>query len=112
MSDKKYNLAHQEVLDEILLKQPDIVRGRVFGLACYKIYGKVFATLYGDGVGIKLPADRAYELKSLPHISEFRPYNKSRGKSFIQINREISTDYTADIDLLLESADYVANRGK
>lgn len=112
MSDKKYNLAHQEVLDEILLSQSDIVRGMVFGLACYKIQGKIFATLYRDGVGIKLPADRVLELKLLPHISEFHPYNKSRGKNFIQINRDVSADYQADMDLLLESASYVANGGK
>ena len=112
MANKKYSLENQRVLDEILLDEIGITRGIVFGLACYKIDGQVFATLYEQGVGIKLPANRAEELKAMPHISEFRPYNKRRGKHFVQINRDTAIEFQQDRDLLLESAVYVASRSK
>ncbi len=110
MSDKKYNLENKAVLDQLLLTHPDVTAGNVFGLACYKINGTVFATLYGDSVGIKLPAARVTELQQLPQFSPFMPFGKNRGKEHVAINRPYPEEYRNDEALFLESMAFVSQK--
>ena len=107
MAEVKHNLQHKTVLDDMLLNDPRITAGKVFGLECYKIEGKVFATLYGDGVGIKLPAERVEALKDRAGTEEFRPFNKNRGKNYIQITHADSQALRSEQGLLMESANFV-----
>ena len=103
MGQSKYKLANRNALDRLLLGYPNVTSGVIFGLPCYKINGKVFATLYGDGVGICVPEARVQVLLEEPHISEFRPYGKNRGKDHIQINHELPEEYKLDEALFLGS---------
>jgi hypothetical protein len=79
----------------------------VFGLPCYKINGVVFATLYGEGVGIKLPEARVRELLEQPEYGPFRPFGRNRGKEFVQITHENPQDYQHDRALFEEAMRYV-----
>ena len=56
MSPPVFNPKHKEVLDSVLLQMPGVVAGTMFGYPAYYINKKLFACLYEEGVGIKVPA--------------------------------------------------------
>ena len=103
MGSRNYKLEQKVALDRLLLDHPDVSAGVVFGLPCYKVNGVVFATLYGEGVGIKLPEARVRELLEQPGCAPFRPFGRNRGKQFVQITHENPEDYQHD-KLLFEEA--------
>lgn len=107
MIKTKYKGEHKAVLDDLLLALPGVSAGVVFGLPCYKVSTGVFATLYDDGVGIKLPAARVSKLLEQPSFALFQPFGRNRGKEFVQINHDNSDDYRHDLALFEESMDYV-----
>lgn len=103
MGALNYNPEVQISLDDLLLAYPGVTTGVVFGLPCYKVHGVVFATLCGEGVGIKLPEARVKELLEQPGFVPFRPFGHNRGKEFVQINHEYPEDYQCDRSLFEES---------
>jgi hypothetical protein len=107
MGALNYNPELQVTLDDLLLAHPGVTTGVVFGLPCYKVHGVVFATLCGEGVGIKLPETRVKELLEQPGFVPFRPFGRNRGKEFVQIQHEYPKDYQLDHALFEESMRYV-----
>ena len=101
------NSEQQVTLDRLLLDYPEVSASMVFGLPCYTVNGVVFATLSGEGVGIKLPEARVRELLEKPGFVPFRSFGRNRGKEFIQINHENPEDYQHDKALFEEAMRYV-----
>jgi hypothetical protein len=108
MSTAVFNPQHKAVLDSLLLHLPGVVAGRMFGYPAYYVNGKLFACVYGQGVGIKVPAKVADSLAGRKGIVRFQPLGRRPMKEWIQINRERSEDYRLDLEILMVSADYVA----
>jgi hypothetical protein len=106
MGRLNYNPEQKVMLDRLLLDHPGVSAGQVFGLPCYKVNGVVFATLYGEGVGIKLPEARVRELLEQPECVPFRPFGRNRGKQFVQITHVNPQDYQHDRDLFEEAMRY------
>ena len=98
------------VLRDLLADQPGIVEGPMFGLPAFFVAGKLFACAYGDGVGVKLPPERVAALLERPEVTPFRPYGKPAMRAWVQLSRASADDYAGDLDLLLESARFVAER--
>ena len=82
----------------------------MFGLPAFYAAGKLFACVYGEGVGLKLPAERAAALIGTPGIDQFRPYGKPSMRQWIDLTRTEAEEYAGDLDLLLESARFVGER--
>ncbi|MGZ7109162.1 MAG: hypothetical protein ACXVHW_09355, partial [Methanobacterium sp.] len=70
--------------------------GKMFGYPAYYVNKKLFACLYEDGVGIKVPEDNANELNGSEGITPFQPLGRRKMREWIQINREKSEDYLKD----------------
>src|SRR5258708_39916256 len=100
------NVERKATLDRLLPDYPEVSASMVFGLPCYKVNGVVFATLSGEGVGIKLPEARVRELLEKPGFVPFRPFGRNRGKEFVQINHENPEDYQQNKALLEEAMRY------
>jgi hypothetical protein len=109
MGQLNYHPEHKAALDRVLLDYPEVSAGVVFGLPCYKVNGVIFATLYGEGVGIKLSEARVGELLEQPGFVPFRPFGRNRGKEFVQINHENPKDYLHDQPLFEEAMRYVVS---
>jgi hypothetical protein len=109
MGSRNYNLEQKEMLDRLLLDHAEVSAGVVFGLPCYKVNGVVFATLYGEGVGIKLPEARVRELLAQPGCVPFRPFGRNRGKEFVHITHENPQDYQQDKPLFEEAMRYACS---
>jgi hypothetical protein len=102
-----YETKHKEVLDTMLLGLPGVRAGKMFGYPAYYINDKLFACVYGSGVGVKVPEDFAAELLKLPHIFPFQPLGKPRMKEWIQIDRPRSEDYRLDLKIFQAALEFV-----
>jgi hypothetical protein len=99
---------HKAILDSVLLDMPSVVEGKMFGYAAYYVNGKLFACIYGKGVGLKLPEAVASKLLSEKHIVPFQPLGKPKMREWIQINRASSADYRKDINIFRTSVEFVS----
>jgi hypothetical protein len=112
MGPPAFNPNHKVALDAILLKMPGVVAGMMFGYPAYYINKKLFACLYEEGVGIKVPAKVAESLVGRNGITRFVPKGRKPMKEWIQINHERSEDYRMDGEILKISVEYVALSSK
>jgi hypothetical protein len=97
-----------EILSRLLLSRPDIVPGKMFGFPAFYTAGKMFACVYGDGVGLKLPQDTARQLKGKPGITPFQPYGKRKLREWIHLRRTRASGFSKDARLFEESIAFVA----
>lgn len=109
MAKPRYNRKHKDVLDPFLLKMPGVVPGKMFGYPAYYVGKKLFACLYEEGVGVKVPEKLANSLIGKDGIASFQPMGKAEMREWIQINREHATEYLADKDIFKASVKFVSS---
>ncbi|KYK23799.1 hypothetical protein AYK24_00775 [Thermoplasmatales archaeon SG8-52-4] len=108
MVKAQFNLKHKEVLDTFLLDMPFVKPGKMYGHPAYYAGGKLFASLYMQGVCVKVPEKLVSELLMKKHIVPFQPMGRKM-REWIQINRNKSEDYLKDKDIFEKSVEYVAS---
>ncbi|RNC67374.1 MAG: hypothetical protein ED859_14910 [Desulfuromonadales bacterium] len=86
MPTASYNPNHKDVLDALLLPIPGVRAGKMFGYPAWFVGRKLFACVYEDGVGIRVPEELSQELLSSPDVTPFRPMGKPRMGNWVQIN--------------------------
>lgn len=96
------------VLDSLLLTIPNVVEGKMFGYAAYYVNRRLFACIYGEGVGVKVPEAVASKLLTEKHVVPFQPLGKPKMKEWIQINRARPADYRKDIGIFRTSVEFVS----
>ncbi len=102
----KYNENHKPILDSFLLEHPLVTPGKMYGHPAYYVNGKMFASLFGDGVCLKIPEKRVKELLEKNYIEPFIPRGRKM-KEWVLIVRKNSEDYLKDRDIFEESIDFV-----
>lgn len=108
MSKPSVALDRKAVLDVLLLSMPGVVEGKMFGYDAYYVKGKLFACIYGDGVGVKVPEEIASTLSSEKHIIPFQPFGRPKMREWVQINRVRPADYRKDMSIFRASVDFVS----
>ena len=108
MSNIKYNEKHKESLDSFLLDIPIVNPGKMYGYPAYYVGGKPFASLYNDGVCIKIPELRVKELLKKDGFFPFEPMGRKM-REWIFITRKNSEDYQKDRDIFEESIEFVSS---
>ena len=89
-----FNPEHKAVLDDLLLSQPNVRSGKMFGFPAYYAGKKLCICLYEQGVGLKLPEHLAARLlKTDPNTVPFQPLGKPRMREWVQINLSRSEEY-------------------
>ena len=96
-----------EVLSRLLLSRPDVVPGKMFGFPAYYSGGRLFACVYGDGVGLKLPQDTVRQLEGKPGVTPFQPYGKPRMREWIHLRRVRASGFSKDAGLFEQSIAFV-----
>ncbi|HMK53934.1 MAG TPA: hypothetical protein VK444_04050 [Methanobacteriaceae archaeon] len=104
----KFNNKNKRILDSFLLEIPGVVSGKMFGYPAYYVKKKLFACVYEDGVGIKVPEDKANELIGEKGIIHFQPLGRAKMREWIQINRETPEDYLKDKEIFDISIKFVS----
>lgn len=108
MSSMTFQPAIKDVLDSMLLPVSIVTPGKMFGLPAYYIGKRLFACVYEDSVGLKLPADRAAMLIGQAGVTPFVPMGRRQMKAWVQLSREHPSDFREDMLLFEESIAYVA----
>jgi len=111
MNKADFNQEHKKVVDSLLLKILGVVSGKMFGYPAYYINKKLFACIYENGVGVKVPENVANDLIGKEGIIHFQPMGKAKMKEWIQINREKSEDYLKDKVIFEKSIKFVSLLG-
>jgi hypothetical protein len=95
-------------IDALLLRLPGVSARKINGLDAYFVSDKMFACISGDGVGLRLPAATATELQfSRDNIVPFQPGGMTSSREWIQIDRADAADYEKDLQLFLDSLEFV-----
>lgn len=103
-----FNSEHKVVLDELLLNQPYVKAGKMFGFPAYYVGKKLCICLYEQGVGVKLPEGSAKKLLAVDqNVVPFQPLGKPKMREWIQINLSRSEDYRQYWPVFEESIRYV-----
>jgi hypothetical protein len=108
MPQVQFNPAHKQVIDSMLLPNPLVRPGKMFGYPAYYVGKKLFACLYEDGVGLKLPGEMVQALLDESTFIHFQPMGRRIMREWVQICRSDSTAYTADEALFTASIEFVA----
>ena len=108
MIKAQFDLKHKEVLDSFLLDIPLVKPGKMYGHPAYYVGGKLFASLYMQGVCVKVPEILVSELLKRKHIAPFEPMGRKM-REWILINRKKSEDYLKDKDIFEKSIEYIAS---
>jgi hypothetical protein len=108
MSNVQYNEKHKKILDSFLLDIPVVKPGKMYGHPAYYVGGKLFASLYMDGVCVKIPIPRVKELLEKDGIKPFEPMGRKM-KEWILIVRDRSQDYINDRYIFEESIEFVSS---
>jgi len=108
LSNVKYNEKHKEILDSFLLDIPIVNPGKMYGYPAYYVGGKLFASLFNDGVCVKIPETRVKELLKKDYFFPFEPMGRKM-REWIFIIRENSKDYLYYKDIFNESIEFVSS---
>ncbi len=101
-----------EVLARLLAERPEVTQGKMFGFPAFYTAGKLFACVYGEGVGLKLPEAVIRTLDDKPGVTPFRPYGKPKMKEWILIRHDQAETYAKDTSLFLASIGFVGETAR
>lgn len=79
----------------------------MFGFPAFYTAGKLFACVYGNGVGLKLPQSTVRQHEGKPGITPFQPYGKAKMREWIHIHYDRATNYSKDAGLFEASIRFV-----
>ena len=98
----------KEQIEAVLLKLPGVSARKINGLDAYFVSDKMFACISGDGVGLRLPAATATELRfSRDNVVPFQPAGMTSSREWIQIDRAEAADYEKDLELFRAALEFV-----
>lgn len=107
-----FRAAHLVAVRGLLADRKDVREGRMFGYPAFFVGRRMFACVYGKGVGVKVPAEMAARLLERPDTEPFRPLGKSTMREWVQINHARANDYRGDLDVFLASLEFASNAPK
>jgi hypothetical protein len=102
--DPRWNPTVAEGLAELAAQLPGATMGKMFGHPAMYVAGKLSACAFGDGVGVKLPADTVQALLCEPGLSAFTPYGKAPMREWLHVQATSATEVRAYRTLFEESA--------
>lgn len=100
--------ARKAQIDALLLKLPGASARKISGLDAYFVSDKMFACICGNGIGLRLPAVTATELRfSRDNVVSFQPAGTTNSREWIQIDRAEAAEYEKDLQLFQASLEFV-----
>lgn len=98
-------------LARLLAKHADVVRRPMFGYPAFFANGRMFACVYRDGIGLKVPEARAKELLTEPGVTPFQPHGKRRMREWIHVIQSSSRLSERNASVAMEALDYARCAG-
>lgn len=95
------------ILDSLLLDFAFVRGGKMFGYPGYYLGKKLFACVYEDGVGLKLPLEQVNAVLDGKTYTPFIPMGRHVMKEWVYISRIAPEDYRLDLNLFSASIGFV-----
>ena len=108
LNQVKYKDEIKLILDSFLLDISLVKPGKMYGHPAYYVKGKLFASLYMEGVCIKIPEKRVKELLIMDGFFTFEPMGRKM-REWVFIVRDTPKDYLNDKGIFKESIKYVSS---
>jgi hypothetical protein len=114
MSDGGESRWNADVADRLLEMghEAGAERGHMFGHPALYARGKLAVCVYGDGIGLKLPAERVAELLESGRAKPFQPYGKSRMRDWVHLSAGSAAALDEVAAVIVESLAFVGRRGR
>jgi len=80
----------------------------MFGVPAFFVGRRLFACIFGEEVGVKVPEDMAKRLLEDPRFEPFRPYGKAQMREWVQFSCTPQDELPSYGELLLAAYEYVA----
>ena len=91
-------------IDALLLQLPGVSARKIHGLDSYYVSDRMFACISGAGIGLRLPAATATELRfSRNNVVPFQPAGMASSREWIQIDCAEVAEYEKDLQLFRDS---------
>jgi hypothetical protein len=105
-------MVDSDVFDEILgllPPTPVVTRGKMFGMPCLKVNGKVFACFWAGGLSVKLPGEEVAKALQISGIAILDPMGNNRPmKEWILIDEKVQKLW---VEYSVKSYGYVVGLG-
>ena len=98
-------------LSRRLVGEEDVRQGSMFGCPAWFVGRRLFVCVYGEVVGLKLPAPVVSELEHAPGFIPFQPMGKPRMREWIAIEDAALLERGAIGERLLRDAVAFARKG-
>jgi hypothetical protein len=98
-----------QVLRDLLLGLPGVREGKMFGFPALFVGKKLFACVYGDVVGFKVPEDLARQLLEDPRFAPFQPRGRQSMREWVQFPCAPYEEIDDCQEVLLASYEYVGS---
>ena len=90
----------KEIIDSILLENPEVKPGNAFGLPGYYTEGKLFASVYESGLTLKLPKEKCEELiKNIDGFEPFKPLGRTMSQ-WVHMTKDDPESYKDELELI------------
>lgn len=100
-----------EALRAQLAGLPGVREGKMFGFPAFFVGKKLFACVYGDVVGFKVPEDLARRLLEDPRFAPFQPRGRQRMREWVQFPCAPHAEIEDYQEVLLASYEHVGSGG-
>lgn len=108
MNTRIVQTSRKAQIDAVLLQLTGVIAKKINDLDAYFVNDKMFACISGNGVGLRVPASVATELRfSRNNVVPFQPGGVSSSREWIQIDRADAADYEQDLELFRASLEFV-----
>ena len=112
MSNEPPGSSRKAQIDALLLALPGVRARKINSLDAYFVSDRMFACISGGGVGLRLPAATATELRfSRGDVVPFQPAGMASSREWIQIDRAEAAGYQKDLELFRASLEFVKGTG-
>ncbi|MBZ0299144.1 MAG: DUF1801 domain-containing protein [Anaerolineae bacterium] len=79
----EFNSEHEAAMHDIMQHIPGAVPGKMFGMPCYKVNGKLAVGLFENGIVLKVGESKTNELIQSGSAEPFEPMAGRRWKEWV-----------------------------
>lgn len=112
MPKLSYDEDLKEIINSLILDNPDVYPGNAFGLPGYYIKGKLFASIFESGLVLKLPEERCKQLIENEDGFDFFAPLGNKMRQWVHWAKDDPESYEEEIGLIEESLMFVGEEAE
>ncbi len=112
MDPFRFDQGCREALRALLQGLPGVREDMAFGLPGFFVGRKLFACLYGQVVGVRLPAELAARLLKQSHYTSFRPYRRPVMREWVQFSCASPEEVEQHKEVLVAAYEFVSGKAR